>query len=252
MKKSGLIVLLAIAAWPFAASAQQEPNSDLTVSGSATLISDYRMRGVSFSDKEAALQGAITVAHQSGFYVSAWSSSQAGYGTFGGSNIEIDAIAGYARTVGETTLDGGVVWYFFPGTAGHQYGEIYGSVSRPVGPVKAKLGANYAPKRNAIGDADNLWVYGDLSLPIASTPITLRSHLGYTEGEGSIYGGPRGHYVDYSLGADLSWKNLTLNLSYVGTDIGDDEADGYFTVPGGKPGRELVDGAVVANLTAAF
>lgn len=252
MKKPALLILLALAAWPSASIAQDDGGSALTVSGSVTGISQYRLRGISFSDEKMAIQGSVTVAHKSGFYVSTWSSSLAGYGTFGGANMELDAIGGYSTTLGSTTLDGGLVWYFFPGTSGHQYAEVYASVSHPAGPAKAKIGVNYAPRRASIGDADNLWVYGDLSMPLAGTPVTLRSHVGYTDGKGSIYAGPRGHYLDYSAGADVSWKNLTFNLSYVGTDINRDEADAYYTYPGTKPGRAIVDGAAVLSLTAAF
>lgn len=236
----------------FPARADEPAARDLTVTGSATLISQYRLRGVSFSDEDPAIQGALTLSHKSGFYIGTWASSQAGYGTFGGANMEVDLLGGYGTTIGDTTLDGGVVWYLFPGTSNHDYAELYASVSHPLGPVRAKVGVNYAPKNKNIGTGDNLYLLGDLSLPVAGTPITLRSHVGYTEGKGSIYGGPRGHYVDYSLGADLNWRNLTFNASYVGTDINRSEADAYYTYPGTKPGHEIVDGAAVFSITAAF
>lgn len=245
--------LLAIGMTPVAAYADdgEVSASDITVSGSVGLTSQYRLRGISMSDEDIAVQGGITLTHSSGFYVGAWASSLGGFGTFGGSNMELDAIAGYSTTVGKTTLDGGLVWYFYPGTDGHQYAELYGSVSHPIGPVKAKVGAYYAPKRKSIGDEDNIYVYGDLALPIKDTPVTLKAHLGYTNGDSAL-AGPDGHYLDYSVGADVAWKNLTLNVSYVDTDMGGADADAFFTVPGGKRGRSIVDGAVVASLTATF
>lgn len=248
-------VLLALAAiLPAAAHAQEgeEPAGDFSVTGSASILSQYRLRGISQSDEDMAVQGAITVSHSSGFYVGTWASNLAGFGTFGGSNMELDLIGGYTTTLGETTLDGGLIWYFYPGTSGHDYGEIYASVSHPIGPVKAKVGANYAFKQSSIGDADNLWVYGDLSLPVPGTPISVRGHLGYTEGKGSIFSGPRGHYLDYGVGADLSWNALTFGISYVGTDIDRTEADAYYSLAGARPGHEIVDDAVVFSLTAAF
>lgn len=60
------------------------PPSAITVSGSATIVSDYRFRGVSQSDKDLAVQAGITVTHESGLYVGAWGSNLAGWGTFGG------------------------------------------------------------------------------------------------------------------------------------------------------------------------
>jgi uncharacterized protein (TIGR02001 family) len=225
---------------------------DFTLTGSITGISQYRLRGVSFSDEDPAIQGGLTLAHKSGFYVGAWTSNLAGYGTFGGANLELDAIGGYSAKAGDTTLDGGLVWYSFPGTNGHGYAEIYGSATHPVGPADFKLGLNYAPKRQAIGDADNLYTYAELALPIEGTPVTLKGHVGYTTGKGSIYAGPTGHYLDYSAGAEITHGKFTLGLSYVGTNISRSQADDYYTVADGKAGHQLVDGAFLVSLSAAF
>jgi uncharacterized protein (TIGR02001 family) len=247
-------VLVACALLPGSALAQQtEVLADpFAVTGNVTAVSDYRLRGISLSDEEPAIQGGITVAHESGLYVGGWASSLAGYGTFGGANIEADALVGYTTAVGKAAVDGGLIWYFYPGTSGHDYGELYTSVSHPIGPVRAKLGANYAFDQDSIGDVDNLWVYGDLVLPLAGTPITLRGHLGYTDGEGSIFAGPRGHYLDYAAGADITWKQLTFGITYLGTDIDREEADVFFSVPGARPGGDIVDDALVVSLNAAF
>lgn len=244
--------LLALLAVPAAVLAQDAPAQDFSVTGSVTGISQYRLRGISVSDEKPAVQASLNVAHKSGLYAGVWASSLDGFGTFGGANTELDGIAGYTTALGSTTLDGGLVAYTFPGTHGHTYTEVFASVAHPIGPATAKLGLFYAPKRQSIGDADHLYSYGELALPLADTPVTLKAHLGYTTGTGSIYAGPRGHYLDYSLGADLAFGPLTLNLSYVGTDIRRQEADAFYTVQGGKAGRRLVDGAMVVSLTASF
>lgn len=239
------LAIAAISAAP-AAFAEEAPPSDFTVTGSVSLTTQYRLRGISQTDEDPAVQGGITVSHSSGIYIGGWASNLSGFGTFGGSNMELDAIIGYTKPVGNVTLDGGLIWYFYPGTSGHDYGEVYASASVPLGPLKAKLGANYAFKDNSLG-GDNLWVYTDLAFPINDTPITLKAHGGYTTGK-SFLAGPDGNYLDYSVGADVTWKNLTLNVSYVGTDIKRAPADAFF-VPGG---HDIVDGAIVATLTAAF
>ncbi len=48
---------VAFAATP--ALAQEESESDLTVSGNVAIVTDYRFRGVSLSDGKAAVQGGI-------------------------------------------------------------------------------------------------------------------------------------------------------------------------------------------------
>ena len=85
-------------------------------------------------------------------------------------------------------------------------------------------------------------------MPVADTPITLKAHVGYTTGKNSSVSGPDGDYLDYSVGVDFTYRTLTLNVSYVDTDIGKAAADSYYTVGG----HDIVDGAVLATLTAAF
>lgn len=67
----------------------------LTVTGGATLASQYRFRGISLSDEKAAIQGTINVNHDSGFYAGLWASSLDGFGELGGSNVELDLYGGY-------------------------------------------------------------------------------------------------------------------------------------------------------------
>lgn len=77
------------------------------VSGSVAIASDYRFRGVSQSDEQLAVQGGITLSHESGFYIGTWASNLAGWGTFGGANMELDLIGGYKASLADNaTLDG--------------------------------------------------------------------------------------------------------------------------------------------------
>jgi uncharacterized protein (TIGR02001 family) len=39
------------------------------------VVSDYRFRGISQTDKDFAVQGGLTVSHESGLYASVWGSS---------------------------------------------------------------------------------------------------------------------------------------------------------------------------------
>lgn len=226
----------------------EEAPSDITITGSVALTSQYRLRGVSLTDEDMAVQGSITVAHTSGFYAGTWASNLSGFGSFGGSNLELDLIGGYSTEVAGTTVDGGLVWYLYPGTSGTDYAEVYASVAAPVGPAKAKLGAYYAPKQQAIGSADALYLYTDWALPIANTPIALKAHAGYATGKGSALTGPDGDIIDYAVGVDLTWKAFTLNVSYVDTDIKKAAADAFY----GVRGHSNVDGAVIATLSAGF
>jgi uncharacterized protein (TIGR02001 family) len=242
------IALASAAIAPAAYAQEEEPKSDITVTGSVTLATEYRLRGISQTDSDPAIQGGLTVAHSSGVYVGTWASNLAGYGSFGGSNMELDLIAGFSKPVGPVTLDVGGIYYVYPGTHNTDYFEIYGSVGGKLGPVNAKLGAYWAPEQDNIG-GDNIWLYTDFAFPIEGTPITLKAHAGYSDGDSGYTKGL--DIFDYSVGVDFTWRNLTLNVSYVGTDLDEDDADLFWTA-GTKFGREITGGTVLGSLTATF
>ena len=60
------------------------PPPAITVTGGATLVTDYRFRGISQTAKRFAIQGTFTVAHTSGFYATVWGSSIDDYIANGG------------------------------------------------------------------------------------------------------------------------------------------------------------------------
>ncbi len=146
-------ILAATTAVP-AMAQETAPPEPITVSGSASVASDYRFRGVSQSDKNVAVQGGITIAHESGLYIGTWGSNLAGWGTFGGANLELDLIAGYKHTFDTATVDAGVTWYTYPGGADEtDVVEFYGKLSGTAGPATLTAGAFYAPKQTSLSRA---------------------------------------------------------------------------------------------------
>jgi uncharacterized protein (TIGR02001 family) len=237
------VVSLAVSAPAFAE--ETAPPSDWTITGSAGLYSQYRFRGISLSDEDVAVQGSLGLSHGSGFYVGAWGSNLAGFGSFGGSNMELDLYAGYAGEAGGVSYDASVVWYTYPGTDETDYFEFIGKLSKELGPVKGTLGLGYVPDQNSVGSEDNFYVFGDLAGGIPNTPVTLKAHLGYSDGDGTL--SPTGSYLEWSLGADIAIKNLTLGVAYVDTDLGNSEALTFL-----DPTRNIADANVVISLSAAF
>lgn len=253
------------------AAAQEEAPGDITVSGSVALVTDYRFRGVSQTDKEMAVQGGLTVTHASGFYVGTWASNLAGWGTFGGSNMELDIYGGYAAEVASgVTLDAGLTWYMYPGGASNtDFAEPYIKISGMVGPAKLLAGVAYAPKQQALGNysntpqsngqkQDNLYVWSDASAGLPGTPVTLKAHLGYSHGNPGLGPNgtsvaPTGEYLDWSLGADLALSPVTIGVSYIDTDISKSEA-AYLqpNFSSTKNGSSIAGSTVVFSLSAAF
>ena len=227
-----------------ATDAAAEP---ITITGGVTLASQYRFRGISLSNEDVAIQGTINVNHESGLYAGLWSSSIDGFGELGGSNVELDLYAGYKTKVTDAlTLDAGLLYYAYPGSKGgdFEFFEPYANISGTVRPATAKVGVAYGWEQDGLGGNSNVYVFGDLGAAIPTTPVTLKAHLGYSKGDTPLT--PSGDYLDWLVGADVVYKNLTLGVAYVDTDL-----TGAQAARGGAT-KDIVDEAVVFSLTAAF
>jgi uncharacterized protein (TIGR02001 family) len=277
-----LAAVLLAAGLAFPAAAQDtDPPKPITVSGSVGLVSDYRFRGVSQSDENLAVQGGLTIAHESGLYIGTWGSNLAGWGTFGGANMELDLIAGYKFPVGDGTLDIGATWYMYPGGFNNtDFIEPYVKLSGTLGPASLTAGVAYAPKQEALGNwylngtsaangvydrpgdkNDNLYVWGDIAAAIPDTGLTAKAHIGASKGNSGLGPfatsvAPTGEYVDWMLGVDYAVPStpLTLGVAYVDTDITMREA--AYLQPSfsrGQDGTGSIAGSkLVVSLTAAF
>jgi uncharacterized protein (TIGR02001 family) len=279
MRTSFKVLAAALAAMTAPAFAQEEEKPDVTITGSVALVSDYRFRGVSQTDKDPAIQGGVTINHSSGLYGGFWASNLSGWGTFGGPNLETDIILGYKSEVTSgLSIDVGVTYYMYPGGADEtDFFEPYVKLSGAAGPVSLTAGIAYAPQQQALGRVyrtgaefvagtpfdpgdkeDNIYVFGDASTAVPGTPFTFKAHLGYSDGNSGLGPNgtsvaPTGTYLDWALGIDTTWKNLTFGVLYVDTDIkGSDRLPllpNFGTV---ATGASISDPTFVFSITAAF
>jgi uncharacterized protein (TIGR02001 family) len=239
--------LLAISAPAFAQDTA--PPGDFTITGGATVVTDYRFRGISQTDKKFAVQGTLSVSHASGFYATVWGSSIDDY-IANGSDQEIDFIGGWRKTYGGTTVDVGVLYYYYPGSAGANtdFVEPYVSLAHTIGPAQAKLTVNYAPKQQALsigaGKEDNLYIAGDLSAGVPTTPFSVTAHLGHSFGPSYLTIGKG--YTDWGVGASYTWKSLTFGVNYVDTN-----KNSYITNGAGHV-RNIAKAGVVGSIGVAF
>jgi hypothetical protein len=74
----------------------------------------------------------------------------------------------------------------------------------------------------------------------------------YTQGSAAGSLGKNTTVFDYGVGADFTWKSLTLNVSYIGTDMNHDFADLNYGASTRETGHQITQGNVVATLTASF
>ena len=193
--------------------------SGIEISGNVSLVSDYRFRGVSFSDGDPALQGGMDLTHSSGFYVGTWASSISGGTPFG--EVELDVYGGWSGDVSDgVTVDVGLLYYIyptgdFPGID-TDYFEPYASIGTTLGPVGAELGVAYAWEQDSLGGGDNFYIYSDFEFGIPNTPVSLTAHVGYTDGVFATQAD--GDSFDWGLGASYAvTDNLSLGVNYVDT-----------------------------------
>lgn len=235
----GALMLATVATPAFAQDEAEAPSDGITITGSATVVSDYRFRGFSQTGEEPTIQGGFTVAHDSGLYVGTW-----GSGINFNNGTEIDVFAGFSTEVASgLTADIGATLYLYPGVSDTSVIEPYFALTGTVGPATVKGAIAWAPDgQDSLGDAGAVYLSGDATVAIPETPFKIKGHIGHSWSD-SFLGGydGNGKVFDYSIGAEVSYKVLTLGVSYVNTD---EKA----------PYKEAVgaDGAVLFTLGAAF
>lgn len=212
-----------------APSATAQDSGPFSLSGSATLTTDYRFRGLSLSNKDTALQGSFSINHESGFYLSTWGSSIESYN---GAELELDIYGGYAGQIGNLSTNVGFYAYTYPGaTANTDYYEVYGSVGGSLDVVSWTLGANYAFDQDGTGNQDNIYLYLNTSAPIADTPFSVAGNIAYEDG---AFGTNK---WDWLLGLSYSYKRFALSVNYIDT---------------ANTGSSVGDAGVIAMLSASF
>ena len=201
---------LAVSAPAFAQEEAAEAEGPLTLTGGVAVVSDYRFRGVSLSDKDFAVQPYLTLTHESGIYGGVWASNVA---ENSGDDLEIDLYAGFAGG-DAVTYDIGATYYVYPGVSSFNYVEFTGKLGTTVGPATIGGQVSYVPSQDNTGNNDNIYVASNLAIGIPNTPVTLTGSVGLEDGAFSVSGSK----LDWSLGATAAVYGFTLGVVYVDTD----------------------------------
>jgi uncharacterized protein (TIGR02001 family) len=227
------------------AAAPAAPEKPFKITGGVTLISDYRFRGLTQTNGEGAVQGTININSSAGFYIGTWASTIDGSGKTplltGYGDAEVDLYGGYTKTFNGLTVDAGLLYYYYPShnksvTPNTDFFEPYASVSYTLGPVSTKVGGNYAwggqkgLDFTANNSDDNIYVYGEASVAVPKTPITLKGHVGYTDGSlglANLNGNDR-NYLDWSATAEAVGGPFKVGVTWVDTDISTSKVGGLY------------------------
>jgi len=201
------ISAIALSAPAFAQEAAEETAGPVTLTGGVAVVSDYRFRGVSLSDKDFAVQPYLTVSHDSGLYVGAWGSNLADNA---GDDVEVDLYAGFAGGE-DVTYDISATYYTYPGVSSFNYVELTGKLGSTVGPATVGVQLSYVPSQDNTGNNDNIYFGTNAAIAIPNSPISIVGSMGIEDGAFTA----GSEKIDWSLGLTAAVSGFTLGVSYV-------------------------------------
>jgi len=243
------------------------------------ITTDYTFRGVSQSNRGPSAGAYFEPQFNTGFgtlyvglagYSIDWPSAPA-YG-FTDPSAEIDLYGGWRNTWGAFSLDLGLIYYYYPKeifngfTTDSDFLEIYAKASYAVTSAFT-IGANvfYTPDLLNYGEtfataginADAEAVYASLTAKWV-TPWTYGDLGAYISGEVGHWwidnNGwaaallPDPSYTYYNAGIAFTYKAITLDLRYHGTDQNVAECRSFLLIGPGNPASKWCDDTFIASL----
>ena len=182
------------------------------VSGSLTLVSDYRFRGVSLSHNRPAAQLGVAYDDARGWYTGAFASTVE---LADPSNRELQAIAfgGYVwRFPSGLSSEVGADYSAFTGARRYSYPEVYWGIASEN--LSARL--YYAPRYFG---QDSDAIYGEVNgaQPLFDR-VRLLAHAGVLRNSSeNIYTGRTAHHVlDARVGVGIDFDQFSIQASWVG------------------------------------
>lgn len=243
MKKL-ILATAVLAAFSGSFAHAQDKKPDNEVSFNASLVTDYRYRGISQSRLKPALAGgADYVNNPSGFYAGTWLSTIKWTKDVGGDgNIEWDVYAGKRGEIAkDVSYDVGVLAYVYPSNdlnPSANTTEIYGQVG--FGPAYVKYSHSVT---NLFGFADSKNSgYFDIGANIeVAAGLVLNLHAGHqTVKRNSAFS-----YTDWKVGVTKDFGFLSGSLAAIGTST-----DNY--VGPGADFKNLGKTALVLSVSKTF
>ena len=203
----------------------------------ASLMSEYRYRGISQSRSQPALQGGFDYAAPSGFYVGAWGSSIKWIKDSGGdAQVELDLYGGYKGTITEgLTYDVGVLQYYYP-SAGLSVSPntLEGYAALTVGPITAKYSHSTTNLFGFAGSKGSGYLDISASFDLGDG-YALAPHLGHQNVAGK--GNGAYSYTDIALTLSKDINGIVPSITFLATDA---PAKSYVSPSGKNNGRSAV------------
>lgn len=193
--------------------------ADSSFSANASVTNNYIWRGLTQTTNDAAVQGGIDFAHDSGFYLGTWVSNVE-YAADDNYSYEHDMYAGWSGDLGPVSLDVGYLYYNYDDEADFDFGEVYATVG--FGGFSASAYVLTNTEADEVGDQDfdageAYYISIDYAFEIGNG-IEIGLHGGYHDGDfQEAFNGTDGDYYDY---------NISLSKGGFGFMISDTNVDG--------------------------
>jgi len=183
------------------------------VSGTISVVSDYRYRGISLSDNEPAAQLGIAYDDAQGWYIGGFVSTVES-STYGTSGVQAIGYGGYAwRMPSGLSLEAGADYSVVTAAPRYDYTEVY------LGFAYQNLSGRvyYSPRYLGL---DSAAVYGELNLAQPWVEhVRLLIHIGVLGSDAKTFNGSRPPPVlDFAVGAGIDWQGFNVQLSWVGVN----------------------------------
>lgn len=196
------------------ASASEVHEPMFVTDGHFAMVSDYRKKGISQSNENAAVQGNFKITHDTGIYLDNWGSSTA----MGANGVELQHSVGWSTSIAHLDVDGGMRFYNFDGTdigADGNYNEFYGSIGVWGVEVGADWTSNYKD-----GDTNVFYLGADAGWELGR--LGVAGHIGRSFSDMGVIVTGVDEVLDYSLeGSVRIHDSLHATVAWVGTDLDD-------------------------------
>jgi len=196
------------------------------ITANASFTSNYIWRGLTQTTNDAAVQGGIDYAHESGFYAGTWASN-VNYGADDIYSYEHDLYFGFSgESEDGISYDVGYLYYNYDSEAEFDFAEVYGSVGMGGLSLTVSLLAHTEADEGEgqdFGFGKATYVSLDYGVPVLNG-AELGLHVGYHQGDfAEAFNGVPGGYADYGI----SISKDGFSFAVTGTDLDDTGADAY-------------------------
>jgi uncharacterized protein (TIGR02001 family) len=234
--KAGLFAAVSLMGTSAATSLAHADGAWGPFTANISLTSDYRFRGISQSDNDAAVQGGIDFA-QNGWFLGVWASSVDFLDSAGkDAPAEVDIYGGYNYAWTETTEVGiKAIYYWYPdsdfaGTNQYDFFEVGGKISHAFENFSL-LGEIYWSPDYFFESGDSVYLAGTATVPLIKEfwffdgGLTGSARVAYQWiDDNATFGTP--DYLTWDVGLTAKAGIFAFDARYVDTDLSDAECFG--------------------------